>query len=495
MKEQWIASVGIDIGTSTTKLIVSRLRLVRVSSAAAMPRYEIPERQLLYASPIHGTPLKGEDELDADGVWAIVTDEYRNAGIRPGELKSGAVIITGETATKRNAREMIHRLAERAGDFVVAAAGANLEGLLAGRGAGAEALSMETREAVANIDIGGGTANVAVFRRGNPIGTVTFHVGGRLIRIDRDGTVAAVSPSIRPWLGARGFVVEPGHKVSMGMLERICAAMCRDMLDAVAGVSEPSRDAAWKKLLVGESGAMPRMPAIEAWTFSGGIGHLLMESPPPVSMAEAAAYGDIGPLLAHSLRVCLPQYAIRLEKPTQTVRATVIGAGMQSTVISGATVHIDARLLPIRSLPVHKLALPVEADNAGQELLAEAVADAMRLCAGLYDRGASPPFALALTGLKTVSYAAVLRLAEAILHSYTSAFSGSEILVVVCEQDMAQSLGQSLQLRAGERLSVICVDQIAVEHGDFIDLGEPLPGRMIPVVVKTLAFQSGFKGG
>ncbi|MCK9911278.1 ethanolamine ammonia-lyase reactivating factor EutA, partial [Microbacteriaceae bacterium K1510] len=104
--------------------------------------------------------------------------------IKQSDIKSGAVIITGETATKRNAQQIVHLLAERSGDFVVATAGADLEGVLAGKGSGAEARSKQIHGIIANIDIGGGTANIAFFHRGKAIGTVTFHVGGRLIRID-----------------------------------------------------------------------------------------------------------------------------------------------------------------------------------------------------------------------------------------------------------------------------------------------------------------------
>lgn len=146
MDELSFTSVGIDIGTSTTKLIVSRLRLGRVSGASHLPRYEIVERELHYASPIYSTPLLSQDEIDMDEVARILRDEYDHIGLSLSEVKSGAVIITGEMATKTNARRVVHYLAERSGDFVVAAAGADLEGLLAGKGSGAEQRSRSFRE-------------------------------------------------------------------------------------------------------------------------------------------------------------------------------------------------------------------------------------------------------------------------------------------------------------------------------------------------------------
>ena len=72
-------------------------------------------------------------------------------------MKTGAVIITGETAQGENARNARRKFSELAGDFVVAAAGPDLEGILAAKGAGADVYSKEYRLLTLNIDIGGGT--------------------------------------------------------------------------------------------------------------------------------------------------------------------------------------------------------------------------------------------------------------------------------------------------------------------------------------------------
>jgi ethanolamine utilization protein EutA len=62
--------------------------------------------------------------------------------------------------------------------------------------------------------------------------------------------------------------------------------------------------------------------------------------------------------------------------------------------------------------------------------------------------------------------------------------------VVVCENDMAKALGQALYIRSSGKLKILCIDQIKVDHGDYLDLGEPIRDTMIPVIVKTLAFHS-----
>lgn len=489
MADQWITSVGLDIGTSTTKMVISKLKIVRSSGVLSLPRFQIAERELLYASPIYSTPLLSSDEIHADRIWAIVAQEYEQAGILPADIKSGAVIITGETANKTNAQHILHLLAERAGDFVVATAGADLEGLLAGKGAGAEQRSWQLRGAVANIDIGGGTANAAIFHRGRLLGTVAFHVGGRLIRIDSAGTILEVSPSIRPWLQEAGYTVQPGDRLSLLQLNEICTAMCRCIMDYLSGVRVA--DAAIKALIIGTP--LPAIPSIEEWMVSGGVGQLMAETMPPRSLEDAAVHQDIGPLLAHAWKDLAAGYPARQIQADQTVRATVIGAGMQSTEISGATVHLDASLLPIRNLPVLKLDLSPQLlvqDSA----LAERFDALMRDGASLFALDRSPPFGLALSGTHHLTYPTLQYIADKLYLSFIHHFPHSEAMVVICETDIAKALGQSLSRRCTQRPKVICIDQIRVEHGDYIDLGEPISGIMIPVVVKTLAFQGQGRG-
>lgn len=482
MQEQWITSVGIDLGTSTTKFIVSRLRLAKVSSLHAVPRYQIVERRLVYASPVRSTPLRNEDEIDVAEVSRMLEEEYRNAGIRPHEIKSGAVIITGETATKRNAEQILHFLAERSGDFVVATAGADLESLLAGKGSGAEARSRTVRGVIANIDIGGGTANVALFERGRMIGTVTFHIGGRLIRLTPEGEIRYVSPQLLPWLQANGIVLEKGKRVGYEQLETISFRLHDSMFSYLTG----KRDSSAKLLLVAEPSAAG-FPPIDEVMISGGVGQLMRE-PKPADLAETARHGDFGPLLAHAIEPAAARYPFRLVPAEQTVRATVIGAGMQSTEISGATVHIAAERLPIRNVPVLTAELS-ERDTGDPQALAGALRRVMETAARLYDAEASPPFALAITGLRYCSYHTLSLLADVLHREYTRVFPRSSLMVIICENDMAKALGQSLAIRCRGNPQVICIDQVRVEHGDYIDLGQPIaPSEIIPVVVKTLAF-------
>ncbi|NQF13503.1 ethanolamine ammonia-lyase reactivating factor EutA [Brevibacillus sp. HB1.3] len=482
MDEQWIQSVGIDVGTSTTKMIVSRLRLGRMSSTFSLPRYQIVERQLLYASEVHSTPLIGFDEIDADGIGAILAAEYDKAQISLSQIKSGAVIITGETASKKNAQHIVHLLAERSGDFVVATAGADLEGVLAGKGAGAEKRSQAIKGVVVNVDIGGGTANAAYFQRGRAIATVTFHVGGRLIRLSPQGVVQYVSPNIQQWLTAKGLRIQVGQEIGFAQLTEVAEQLGRSMLDYLTG-----KERQVSGLLVVGPHLRDAIP-VDELTVSGGVG-LLMSGAPVQNISDASRYGDFGPLLGYVLQQERDKgtYPVQWLDPDQTVRATVIGAGMQSTEISGSTVHIKPELLPIKNIPILKLEL-TEEQLADATRLRQEVVSIYQLGERLFEKTTGIPFALAISGIGYCSYALLQTLSQELSEQYRATFPESQTMVVICETDMAKALGQALALRCKGAPEIICIDQVRVEYGDYIDLGEPISGTIIPVVVKTLAF-------
>ena len=141
MDSKQILSVGIDIGTSTSQLVFSRLELRNRAAACQIPRFEITDRRIVWQSPVAFTPLTDVDTLDEAALDALIRGWYAEAGVRPEDVETGAVIVTGESLKTVNARRTVMRLADSLGDFVVASAGPHLESVIAGRGAGAAALS------------------------------------------------------------------------------------------------------------------------------------------------------------------------------------------------------------------------------------------------------------------------------------------------------------------------------------------------------------------
>ena len=230
---QELLSVGIDIGTSTTQLIFSRLTLENRANPFSVPRIAIADKEVLYRSGIHFTPLLSDTVIDSEGVRTIVEEEYRKSGFEKAQISTGAVIITGETARKENAREVLSTLSGYAGDFVVATAGPDLESILAARGAGIDDYSKEHHTEVLHFDIGGGTSNLALYDRGELKATGCMDVGGRLIKIDREtGSITYLSPKVRqfydsapPGCAARGAPLSVGEAAAPERLAPFVSAM------------------------------------------------------------------------------------------------------------------------------------------------------------------------------------------------------------------------------------------------------------------------------
>ena len=143
-----IKSVGIDIGTSTTQLIFSELTIENEASNYVVPRINIVDKKVTYRSKIYFTPLLDQKTIDAEKVKEIIEKEYQDAGMKPEDLSTGAVIITGETARKQNANVVLDTLSNLAGDFVVATAGPDLESVLSARGAWMESCCLLIRRPV-----------------------------------------------------------------------------------------------------------------------------------------------------------------------------------------------------------------------------------------------------------------------------------------------------------------------------------------------------------
>ena len=187
--DETLLSVGLDIGTTSTQLIVSQLTISNRASSFAVPEMEIADRNILYRSDVHFTPLLEGNLVDGDKIRDLVEQEYKNAGISRSDVDTGAVIITGETSRRENAKTVLSSLSEFAGDFVVATAGPALESILAARGAGADAYSAETGKTVFHMDIGGGTSNLALIENGQITCTDCLNVGGRLIKVANENHI------------------------------------------------------------------------------------------------------------------------------------------------------------------------------------------------------------------------------------------------------------------------------------------------------------------
>ena len=456
--DESLLSAGIDIGTSTTKIVVSLLFLSNVSSPGHLPRLEIIGREVIYKSPVYRTPLQTDSILDHQAIMNILYEEYRKAKINIEDIQTGAVIITGESAIKENARQLVSQLASKAGDFVVATAGPDLEGILAAKGSGAFSYSQRTKKVTANVDIGGGTANIAVVKNGELCGTCTLTIGGRLIEYRAGEPV--VSDTIRPLLKERGWnPVRDRHLIASHMADVLARAVNRSLT---------KED---EMLLLGH--APDWIEPVEAVMFSGGVASCIYPE-----LEKKVTFDDIGVNLACSLLQSGEWKRWNWIEPVETSRATVIGAGTQTTEISGATIMVDEDDLPLSNLPVHRVSFSEGFRPGMMSLPAE-----IRKASSMHVFSGEPlVFALYLKDLPYLSYKNIKELADCLLtHLHT------EPIVIVLEQDYAKVLGASMKFQAPNK-KLVCIDQVDMKHGDYVDIGKILDMGVAMFVLKTLAF-------
>ena len=474
MKES-ILSVGIDIGTSTTQLVFSRITLENTASMISVPRIKIADKEVVYRSDIHFTPLKSATEIDGEQVRLIVKEEYEKAKVLPEEVQTGAVIITGETARKENAAEVQKALSHFAGEFVVATAGPALEGIIAGKGANASGESKKRGAVVVNLDIGGGTTNIAVFDNGEVLDTACLDIGGRLIKVT-DGKIAYISDKIAKLAVSNGIPITVGQPVDRGFMTKMTLRMA-ELLEEVIGLRPASDDLA----LICTDKDLRRDYHIDYITISGGVADCIAEELAP----EPFLYGDIGHLLGHAIAHSTLGSTDKSLKAVETIRATVVGAGSHTTDISGSTISVSGTSLPIQNIPILKLSREDEALDF--KAWAEVIKNKVAWFTLQGDQKEMP--ALAFIGPRDIGFQEIHVLADSILEGMASVLQENTPLTVVVENDLAKALGQTLQAKLDGKKDVICIDTVKVENGDYIDIGRPLVGgNVVPVIVKTLLF-------
>jgi ethanolamine utilization protein EutA len=464
-KEMTLVSVGIDIGTTTTQVVISQLTLMNVMPGSQVPKVMINHKSILYMGSVHFTPFEDRKHVNSRVLREIIAKEYEKAGIKPHQIDTGAIIITGEAAKKENASEIIHTLADFAGDFVVATAGPDLESVIAGRGSGAEALSKRLKKCIANIDIGGGTTNIAYFDQGKCLGTACLSVGGRLLEVD-------------PFTHHLSFISSPAQAILSYLFENIMAQnedevirirLClRTMIESVERVifHRPLYEID-EHLVI--TNTLPKVRP-DGIVFSGGVAQYIYHP----GIKEWWLHGDVGPLLAEMFRESNIFTSFEVYHGSETLHATVLGAGAHTVDVSGSTILVSENTLPLRNIPI---VYPENEESGGFSWLKPAAG---------YDKTLYRTIALVIPTLPDMNFSTICWIAETLAKELP--FIKGDPKVVVTQQDIAKVLGQALQ-RLLPSVSLVCLDGIEFNLGDFIDIAKPLPLEdTVPVIVKTLVF-------
>lgn len=473
MSKETLLTVGIDLGTSTTQLVLSELTVENFASAFTVPRISISDKKVIYRSDIIFTPLLNQSEIDAAPIKAFVAEQYRQAGIHKQDIQMGAVIITGETARKSNANNVLRALSGYAGDFVVATAGPDLESIIAGKGAGAQTYSETKRKPVVNLDIGGGTTNLAVFKDGEVIDTACFDIGGRLIKLDQQQKITYIAPKIQEIINKKGLTLHLGDQATEQNLLPIISELVAVLENSIGlGTQSP-----FYQLLV-TNHPLRKGEELPIVTFSGGVADCLN-----TTSTNLFKYGDIGLLLGKYLRKSLIFSEKEVLESAETIRATVVGAGSHTAEISGSTIAYREQILPVKNIPILKLA------QEDETLTVTELGQRIQEKLNWHRIEETPQIALAIRGMNNPTFADIQRYGQGIVEGLANLVAEQIPIIVMVDEDMAKALGHALSAHLPKGYPFICLDSVKVENGDYVDIGLPVAeGAVLPVIVKTLVF-------
>jgi len=465
-----ILSVGVDIGSSTSHLVFSRIVLERLDS-----RYVVSEREVFFESEIMLTPYSVGDTIDAEALGRFIERQYADAKVGPDEIDTGALILTGVAVRRSNARRIGELFARQAGKMVAVSAGDSLETAMAAYGSGAVARSIRDGSVVMNVDIGGGTSKIAVCSGGCVVDLTAVDVGARLICFDSAGRVTRIEDAGRRFAAALGLTLNLGTRLSAADADALADLMADHLSDAMRGGS-PSLNGSSLLRIAPLSYRAP----IQAVTFCGGVSEYIYSR-------QASDFGDLGPQLAAAIRDRTERRGLIVEPANARIRATVIGASQYTTQVSGSTIYVEPiETLPLRNVPViaPQLALDRPVIDAAE------VSGGVRALLGRLDLvEADTPVAVFLPWRGSATFARLDACCRGLIEGLAPLLARGHPLVLAGDGDVGGLIGihcrQELQLEN----AIVSIDGLELKQFDYIDIGTMLDtAGAVPVVIKSLIF-------
>jgi ethanolamine utilization protein EutA len=466
-----LVSVGVDIGSSTSHLVFSRLVLERVDN-----RYIVTEREVFHESDVLLTPYTADlSEIDAGKLGQFIDKQYELAGIDPMSIDTGALILTGVAVRRNNARAIGDLYAAQTGKFVSVSAGDGLETTLAAFGSGAAARSAREKCRVMNIDVGGGTSKIAVCENGEVAEMTAIDVGARTLSFDTAGKIVRIEEA------ARRFAAEVGLKLEMGTVPD--AAKLDAMIERMA---ERLMEAISEAKLSPETAALLRVDALanavkpDVVTFSGGVSEYVYNR-------QKAGFGDLGPKLAQAILKRVTAWGPRLEKPDEGIRATVVGASQYTIQVSGSTIFVNPLdVLPVRNVPVITPDVPLEDEELDVEAIAAAVRAALRRL-DLHEGEQAVAMCYRWNGSAT--FRRLDDFVTGVRKGLSAQLDRGFPLILVGDGDIGGLVGIHCLEEQKMTTPIVSIDGINLKEFDFIDIGAMLEtSGAVPVVIKSLVF-------
>ena len=466
-----LTSVGVDIGSSTSHLVFSRLELSQEGT-----RYVVKKRTVLSESEILLTPYTDDLTIDTERLGRFINQQYEHAQLKREDVDTGALILTGVAVRRRNSRAIAELFAEEAGRFVSVTAGDGLETTMAAHGSGAVARSGREDAVVLNIDVGGGTSKIAVCAGGRVREVTAIDVGARLLAMDGGNAVVRVEEAGRRHGGKVGVELELGQLMTEDTLQAIASEMADRLFDVVN-----------QQEMTDETRELLRLPPlsyrgkVDAVTFSGGVSEFIYGH-------ADNGFGDMGAILGREIRARVEGLGIPILEPSARIRATVIGASQYTIQVSGSTIFISPPdAVPVRNVPVVSVDFQWDDDIDPAKVVA-AIDNALRR---LDLHTGRQPVALAFHWQGSATFARLQAFCGAVVEGLGPVLDKGHPLILVNDGDIGGILGLHFKEEMKLDKPIISVDGIVLQEFDYIAVGALIPSSgAVPVVIKSLVFPS-----
>jgi ethanolamine utilization protein EutA len=417
---------------------------------AVTGRTALNEVRECFRSDLVFTPIRNE-RLDLERLEAYLDSWLRD--LEPADIFGGGALLTGLTAEQRNAQELVALIRRKVkGALVASALDPGLESWLAFHGSCGSLSREHPEQSFLNLDIGGGTTNLALGRRGEVLATTHVVVGARHFQVMAGSyRLTRLSSQARALMERLALAREVGQDLTAGEVGRILDDYVSAIETAAGQLAGPSH--------------AETTPVL---TFSGGVGELVYGYVETTSWPATTAFGDLGIDLARRLLASPLARDVQAWRPAARGRATVYGLLRHNTEISGSTLYVPSpEMLPLSDLPILGSVTGATPQRRLEELLE---------LARRSSRGACLRITLGGSDAERVRELGT-RLSQAVAEA---GFPGELPLVLIVRENVGKALGNYVTAWGERPLRLLVIDEITPRDAQFIQIGA-LRQQVLPV--------------
>ena len=462
--------LGLDFGSTTSSALVAS---AKIASSTTSGRMQLDDISIIYKSEPVFTPFINQS-IDTEKVSALISTWLKQSGVTASRIFSGGSMITGLAAQTDNAASLSQLITSIVGESVIATADDPcLESWLAFMGSCSALSRFHADIPIINVDIGGGTTNIALGINGDVQATGCYFIGARHFQFESGSyQLTAISSYGAALLESLNISKKIGEILSAEESKEIITFYI-NALEAIATDEATFFNLPIAKKHVQVDINLKPVISKQAYksiiTFSGGVGELLYKISAGETLPSTTFYGDFGidlalaisksTILSANLKTCIPD---------NKGRATVVGLTLHSTEISGNTIYVQhPHCLPQRDVPI---IAKLRTDSAIEQWTSTFTLAAKRQSGACIQVLAADYSLQQVRGLAS-------QIKRALQYSQ---YSPSQLLIILVEANIGKALGNYISDWGQLDYNLMVIDEVALRDAHFVHIGRTHQG-MIPV--------------